>query len=114
MIAVRSLVATSGPFRLQPITLEIASGELLVLLGPSGTGKTVLLEALLGLRPVEGGAVTIDGRDVTTTEPEDRLVAYMPQDVALFPHLSVKGNLTYGRWMNRLADDPAAFDMRHC
>ncbi|MEO9156409.1 MAG: ABC transporter ATP-binding protein [Kofleriaceae bacterium] len=93
----RSLVATSGPFRLQPITLEIASGELVVLLGPSGTGKTVLLEALLGLRTVEGGAVTIDGRDVTATEPEDRLVAYMPQDVALFPHLSVRANIEFGR-----------------
>lgn len=97
MIAVRSLVATSGPFRLQPITLEIASGELLVLLGPSGTGKTVLLEALLGLRSVESGAVTIDGRDVTAIEPEDRLVAYMPQDVALFPHLSVRANIEFGR-----------------
>lgn len=108
MIAVRSLVATSGPFRLQPITLDIASGELLVLLGPSGTGKTVLLEALLGLRPVEGGAVTIDGRDVTTTEPEDRLVAYMPQDVALFPHLSVRANIEFGRRVRGQLDGLAA------
>lgn len=108
MITVRSLVATSGPFRLQPITLEIESGELLVLLGPSGTGKTVLLEALLGLRSVEGGGVTIDGRDVTTTAPEDRLVAYMPQDVALFPHLSVRANIEFGRRVRGQLDGLAA------
>lgn len=108
MIAVRALVATSGPFRLQPITLEIASGELLVLLGPSGTGKTVLLEALLGLRSVERGDVTIGGRDVTATAPEDRLVAYMPQDVALFPHLSVRANIEFGRRVRGQLDDLAA------
>ena len=108
MIAVRSLVATSGPFRLQPITLEIESGELLVLLGPSGTGKTVLSEALLGLRTVERGAVTIDGRDVTAIEPEDRLVAYMPQDVALFPHLSVRANIEFGRRVRGQLDGLAA------
>lgn len=97
MISARALVASSGPFQLQPTTLEVESGELLVLLGPSGAGKTVLLEALLGLRKVHAGAIVIDGREVTRTPPEQRLVAYMPQDVALFPHLSVRDNIEFGR-----------------
>jgi ABC-type Fe3+/spermidine/putrescine transport system ATPase subunit len=97
MIAVRSLVASSGPFRLSPTTLDLESGELLVLLGPSGAGKTVLLEALLGLREVHSGTTVIEGRDVTGMPPEARHVAYMPQDVALFPHLSVRENIEFGR-----------------
>ncbi len=97
MISVRGLVASSGPFRLRPVDLEVGAGELLVLLGPSGAGKTVLLEALLGMRPIHAGAIVIDGRAVTTTPPEQRHVAYMPQDVALFPHLSVRANIEFGR-----------------
>ncbi|MCW5801783.1 MAG: ABC transporter ATP-binding protein [Deltaproteobacteria bacterium] len=93
----RSLVASSGAFRLRPTSLEVASGELLVLLGPSGAGKTVLLESLLGLRTIHEGSIVIDGRDVTSMAPEERLVAYMPQDVALFPHLSVRENIDFGR-----------------
>jgi ABC-type sugar transport system ATPase subunit len=108
MITVRSLVASSGPFRLRPTTLDIESGELLVLLGPSGAGKTVLLEALLGLREVHAGTIVIDGREVTTTPPEDRLVAYMPQDVALFPHLSVRENIEFGRRVRGQRDGLAA------
>lgn len=97
MISVRELVATVGGFRLGPVELELGAGDFLVLLGPSGAGKTVLLESLVGLSPIERGTIVLDGRDVTGLPPEQRGVAYMPQDVALFPHLSVRDNVLFGR-----------------
>lgn len=97
MIAVRELVAFAGSFRLGPVELQLGAGEFLVLLGPSGAGKTLLLESLVGLAPIESGAVVLDGKDVTALAPERREVAYMPQDVALFPHLSVRDNVLFGR-----------------
>ncbi len=97
MISVRQLVATVGNFRLGPMDLELGAGQFLVLLGPSGAGKTLLLESLVGLSPIQSGTVILDGKDVTTLPPEQRQVAYMPQDVALFPHLSVRDNVLFGR-----------------
>lgn len=97
MIAIRDLVAHAGPFSLRSVSLEVPTGELLVLLGPSGAGKTLLLESTMGLRRIDRGQVTIDGRDVTLLPPEERHIAYMPQDVALFPHLSVLDNVLFGR-----------------
>jgi ABC-type sugar transport system ATPase subunit len=97
MIEVRDLDVRLGAFRTRALSLEVNEGELMVILGPSGAGKSVLLESMLGLKPVTGGRIRIDGRDVTLLPPEERLVAYMPQDVALFPHLSVRDNILFGR-----------------
>jgi ABC-type Fe3+/spermidine/putrescine transport system ATPase subunit len=97
VIGVRSLDAQLGGFRMRSLSLDVPTGELLVLLGPSGAGKTVLLESMMGLKRVERGAVVIDGRDVTRLPPEERHIAYMPQDVALFPHLSIRDNILFGR-----------------
>jgi molybdate transport system ATP-binding protein len=64
--------------------------------GPSGSGKTSLLESIAGLRPRASGRVAIDGADVMHLPPEKRRIGYVPQDVALFPHLNVRRNLTFG------------------
>jgi ABC-type Fe3+/spermidine/putrescine transport system ATPase subunit len=101
VIAVRGLQASLGSFHMRSLSLEVPTGELLVLLGPSGAGKTVLLESMMGLKEVEAGLVVIDGRDVTRLPPEQRHVAYMPQDVALFPHLSIRDNILFGRRVRR-------------
>lgn len=85
-----------GTFRLEGIDLAVAAGESFFVLGPSGAGKTLLLEALLGVRPPEAGRVLLNGRDVTKLPPEARRVAYVPQDLALFPHLSVRENVLFG------------------
>ncbi len=97
MIRVEDLDVRLGAFRTQSLSLEVAEGELMVILGPSGAGKSVLLEAMLGLKPMVGGRIHIGGRDVTALPPEERRIAYMPQDVALFPHLSVRDNILFGR-----------------
>lgn len=64
--------------------------------GPSGAGKTSLLEVIAGLRTPVRGRVMIGARDVTRLPPRERRVGYVPQDDALFPHLSVRRNVMYG------------------
>ena len=66
------------------------------LVGPSGSGKTSLIEAIAGLRPRASGRVVIDGTNVMDLPPERRRIGYVPQDIALFPHLNVRRNLTFG------------------
>ncbi|RMH42947.1 MAG: ABC transporter ATP-binding protein [Deltaproteobacteria bacterium] len=104
MIEVRDLEARHGAFHMPSLSLDVPTGELLVLLGPSGAGKTVLLESMMGLKRVDRGSVVIDGRDVTALPPERRHIAYMPQDVALFPHLSIRDNILFGRRVRRTMD----------
>lgn len=101
-----------GTFRLEGIDLTVAAGESFFILGPSGAGKTLLLEALLGVRPPEAGRVFLDGRDVTGLPPEARRVAYVPQDLALFPHLTVRENVLFGLGppCRRPADAPARIE----
>ena len=85
-----------GDFDLQDVNLDIARGEYFVLMGPPGSGKTVFLECLCGLRRIHHGRILIDGRDVTGLEPRERGIGYVTQNYALFPHLSVEDNISFG------------------
>lgn len=90
------LYVALGEFHLGELTLEIADGEYFVVLGPSGAGKTVLLETIAGIhRPCRGG-IFIDGTEVTALPPERRGVGFVYQDAALFPHLNVFENIAFG------------------
>lgn len=80
---------------LQRITLRVAQGERVALVGPSGVGKTSILRATAGLQPVTVGFVTVDGRDVTAKPPERRRVVYLHQSPSLFPHLSALDNVAF-------------------
>jgi molybdate transport system ATP-binding protein len=70
--------------------------QVTAIVGRSGSGKTSLLESIAGLRPRARGRVVIDGDDISALPPERRRVGYVPQDLALFPHLDVRGNLLFG------------------
>jgi ABC-type Fe3+/spermidine/putrescine transport system ATPase subunit len=96
MIDVEGLNLTLGSFAMQNIDLHVEPGEYFVLLGPSGSGKTLLLESLCGLHRVDSGRISIHGTDVTQLEPRWRSLGYLPQDYALFPHLSVRSNVGFG------------------
>jgi ABC-type Fe3+/spermidine/putrescine transport system ATPase subunit len=96
MISIEHLSARFGSFKLDDISLEVGSGRTLVVLGPSGAGKTLLLETIMGVRRPEAGRVSIDGRDLLGLPPEERRISYIPQDLALFPHLSVRDNILFG------------------
>jgi ABC-type Fe3+/spermidine/putrescine transport system ATPase subunit len=84
------------------VSLDIASGEFVSLLGASGCGKTTLLRIVAGLESVSSGTVEIDGRLVTHLPPEQRDIAMMFQSYALLPHLSVAENVRFPLRMRRL------------
>ncbi|MEP6559036.1 MAG: ABC transporter ATP-binding protein, partial [Burkholderiales bacterium] len=81
---------------LHQIDLVIEAGTFCVLLGPSGCGKSTTLRIIAGLESASSGQVLIDGRDVTTLPPAQRGIAMVFQNYALFPHLSVADNITFG------------------
>src|SRR5262249_22925240 len=83
--------------------LEVTKGEVMTLLGPSGCGKTTLLRTIAGFVMPDAGSVSIGGRDVTFDPPNRRTVGMVFQHYALFPHMTVFGNVAYGLRVRRLA-----------
>jgi molybdate transport system ATP-binding protein len=96
MIRVDGLGFRVGAFALDGVSLEVAAGEYFVLVGPTGAGKTLLLECVCGLNRLASGRVAIGGADVTGREPRFRGIGYMPQEYALFPHRTVAENVMFG------------------
>jgi molybdate/tungstate transport system ATP-binding protein len=70
---------------LDAISFQVAAGELFTILGPTGYGKTLILESIAGLMPIHSGRIRIDGRDVTDLPPERRQIGIVYQDQSLFP-----------------------------
>jgi ABC-type sugar transport system ATPase subunit len=83
-------------FRIKGVTLEVGEGEYLVIVGPTGAGKTLLLELLLGIHQPDRGRLFLNGNDVTDNPPENRGIGMVYQDYLLFPHLNVEQNLAFG------------------
>ena len=96
MITIKNLNIHLGEFNLRDINLHIREGEYFVLLGPTGAGKSVLLECIAGLYKQDSGSMIISGQEVTHHDPEERNLGYVPQDYALFPNMTVRQNLNYG------------------
>jgi molybdate/tungstate transport system ATP-binding protein len=96
LIALEDLSVVVGDFRLNRITIEAGDGEYLVLLGPSGAGKTVLLEVIAGLRAPDTGIVTVNRQDMDDVPPEHRGIGLVYQDYSLFPHMTAAENIAYG------------------
>jgi len=95
MIAVEKLCLKQGDFSLRDLNFELPEGAYGVLVGKSGCGKTTLLEAVCGLRSITNGRILLGGQDVTSCKPGERGVGYVPQDGALFPHLTVAKQLAF-------------------
>lgn len=96
MLEIRNVSIDLGQFVLRGVTLEVDSGDYVCLVGPTGAGKTILLECAMGLQTPSSGRIVLEGRDVTDLPPEQRAIGYVPQDYALFPHMNVFDNMAYG------------------
>ena len=101
-------VAYDGTRVLSDITLDVARGELVALLGSSGCGKTTLLRSIAGFVMPQAGRIRVGGRDITGLPPEKRGTAMMFQSYALWPHMTVAGNIGYGLKMRGASRDAIA------
>ncbi len=102
MIDIRQLEMIQGEFRLTQFDFQVQAGSYCVLMGRSGCGKTSLLEAIAGLRPIQSGSIHLGERDITHLKPAERGVGYVPQDRALFPTLKIRDQLAFSLVVRRL------------
>lgn len=103
MIELVDLSVRSGAFELRNVSLTVPAGAYAVLMGGTGRGKTTLLEAICGLRQVTAGRIVVDGQDVTRWKPADRSIGFVPQDLALFPTMTVREHLEFALQLRRAA-----------
>lgn len=101
MIELDGITVAAGSYRLEGLSLRVPTGRYAVLMGRTGIGKTTILEAICGLRPVMAGRILIQHVDVTDWDPADRRTAYMPQDLALFPTFTVREHLEFALRIRR-------------
>ena len=99
-----------GAFSLAHLCLNVDHGDYFVLLGPSGSGKTLILDMLAGILKPDSGRIMLAGTEVTHARTRDRGMGLVYQDRALFPHLSVRANLAYGRQPGQPAPTGARVD----
>ena len=96
-IAVRNVTKRFGDFvALDDVSVDIESGDLTALLGPSGGGKTTLLRIMAGLEQPDEGVVEINGVDATKLPPQSRNVGFVFQHYAAFKHMTVRDNVAFG------------------
>src|SRR5678809_1724559 len=90
------------------IDLDIADHEFVVLVGPSGCGKSTTLRMIAGLEDISGGEILIDGEVVNDVPPKDRDIAMVFQNYALYPHMSVHENMSFGLRLKKTPKDEIA------
>ena len=100
-IEIRDMVARRGSFLMRVDELYIEPHEIFAIVGETGTGKTVLLEAIAGAFPLEAGSILLDGKDIRCLSVQQRRLGIVYQDHALFPHMTVAENIGYGLRMAR-------------
>ncbi|HQR39752.1 MAG TPA: ABC transporter ATP-binding protein, partial [Blastocatellia bacterium] len=106
VVSLRNITKKFGPLAaVDSVTLDVAPGEFVTLLGPSGCGKTTLLRVIAGFESPDIGEVWIGTENVTNVPPHRRDVHTVFQQYALFPHLTVAGNVAFGLERKRVARD---------
>ena len=96
LLVLKSLSKSWREFQIKDVNLEVRKGEYFVVMGPTGAGKTLLLQLIAGIHYPDSGKIILDDVDVTYLPPEKRSIGYVPQNYALFPHMFVKDNIGYG------------------
>jgi len=102
MLELRNLYIKAGNFRLKNISLKVEEGSFHVIVGPTGSGKTLLLETILGMRQPLSGEILKDGIDITNFPQNRRDMAYLPQDLCLFQNMTVEENIFYASSAKKL------------
>lgn len=108
MIIIKNCNIEAGKFTISDINIEIPTGEYGILMGKTGSGKTTILEALCGLRKVASGKILISGEDITRKRPAERNIGFLPQDISLFNHMTVREHIAFGmriqKWNNKVIE----------
>ncbi len=102
MLEIENITINLPGFSVQNISLNVGPEDFFALLGPTGSGKSVLLEGITGLIPLSSGRVKIAGKDISGLAPESRKIGLVYQDHALFPHMNVRENILYGVRYHRI------------
>ncbi|OHB79583.1 MAG: ABC transporter ATP-binding protein [Planctomycetes bacterium RBG_16_64_12] len=110
MILLENVSIRAGGFSLENVTVEVPSRQYGVLMGKTGSGKTTILESIIGLRPVLRGRIWLCGTDVTEMKPALRGIGYVPQDGALFSTMTVRDQIALALYVRRVK--PAAIGRR--
>jgi molybdopterin-binding protein len=108
MVRVENISKDLGEFFLRDVSIDIGDGEYLMILGPTGAGKTILLETIAGIYPPDKGRVYLNDRDITRLPPRKRNIGMVYQDYMLFPHLTVEHNIRYGLRSRKISKKEAA------
>jgi len=101
MLDIEKLCLRAGSFEVNQISFSVPAGGCHALVGATGSGKTLVLETIAGLRKAQSGRINWLGQNITALPPEKRKLAYVPQDLALFPHMTVRENIEYGLRMQK-------------
>ncbi len=96
MIRIEHISKDLGEFFLKDVSLDIDEGDYFMVLGPTGAGKTILLETIAGIYRPDRGRIFLKDREITRLPPRDRHIGMVYQDYMLFPHLTVEKNITFG------------------
>lgn len=108
MVRVEHISKNLGEFFLRDVSIDVNDGEYLMILGPTGAGKTILLETIAGVYPPDKGKVYLNDRDITNLPPRKRNIGMVYQDYMLFPHLTVEQNIKYGLRSRKVTKKEAA------
>src|SRR5688572_1382872 len=93
---------SKGTMVIHGVNVDVADGEFIVIVGPSGCGKSTLLRMIAGLEQITDGEIAIAGKRVNEVEPKDRNIAMVFQNYALYPHMTVYENMSYGLRIRRM------------
>lgn len=103
-LEIKNLTVDLGDFILKNINLSIHEGEYVILIGPTGSGKSVLLETIIGFYSPNKGEINLNGNIINNLHPEDRGIGIVYQDNILFPNMDVYENIAYGA-KKKFSDD---------
>lgn len=110
-LRIENLSLNLGEFDLNNIEINLPHGKVMVILGPSGSGKSVLLETIAGFNHPRAGRIYLDNTDITSLPPEDRMIGFMFQNYALFPHMTVRQNILFSNRFKHRIESEKSFDL---